>query len=335
MKIVVRIPNWIGDVLFARPALDSLKAAHPGAEIWLAGGAWANELFAGSEYAERIISLPALTKWKNFRSSARTLKAHHFDIGLLLTNSISSALLFAAAGIPERWGYRGDGRGLLLTKSLAKQTNDPPSHMVYFYLRLLGGLGLSTLPPDIKLRVPAENEERGRALLLSCGIDLKKPLVILNPGAAFGPAKRWPAVRFAELGRLLQDRKGAVLAITGTVDDVPIAEEISAALTAKPANLAGRTTLSDLLGVISMAAVFVTNDTGPMHMANGLRVPTVGLFGPTDPRITAPFHPPSTVIKKTDAPCWPCLNRECPFDHRCLLEISAAEVFEAAAAYLP
>jgi heptosyltransferase-2 len=207
--------------------------------------------------------------------------------------------------------------------------------MVHFYLRLLKGLGLPTLPPEIKLSIPAEGQERARTMLAGLGADMNKPLVILNPGAAFGPAKRWPASRFAALGRLLQERKNAVLAVTGAPEDAAAAEKIAAALTEKPLNLVGKTTLGELMGVIRQAAVFITNDTGPMHMANALRVPVVGLFGPTDPRVTAPFHAPATVIKKEDVPCWPCSSRECPFDHRCLLRISPAEVYEAAAAYLP
>ena len=335
MKIVVRIPNWIGDVFFALPALESLKASFPEADIWLAASPWAKDLFVNGEYADRIVPLPPVHRWKDLGAAAKTLKARNFDIGLLLTNSLASAFLFAAARIPERWGYRRDGRGLFLTRSVPVKVEDPPSHMVHFYLRLLEGLGLKTLPPEIKLSVPAERRERARARLAGLGAGLNKPLVILNPGAAFGPAKRWPASGFAALGRLFQERTNSALAITGAPEDAAAAGAIASALSEKPIDLTGKTTLGELLEVISQAAVFVTNDTGPMHIANALRVPVVGLFGPTDPRVTAPFHPPATIIKKEDIPCWPCFNRECPFDHRCLLRISAAEVFEAAAAYLP
>jgi len=334
MKIVVRMPNWIGDVLFALPAVESLKAAYPGAEVWLAGNAWLKDLIDG-DAAERTVILPDLRTWKALRSAARSIKSRNFDLGLLLTNSFSSALLFSRAGIPERWGYRGEGRRFLLTKSRPKKAEAPPAHMVYYYLRLLEGLGMKTVPPEIKLAVPVGVRERARTMLGDLGADFEKRLVLLNPGAAFGPAKRWPASRFAELAQRLQDEKNVQVALTGAAADASTAEAISSALVHKPLNLAGRTTLSEFLGVISHAAVFVTNDTGPMHMANALRVPIVGIFGPTDPRATAPFHAPATVIKKEGIFCWPCLNRECPFDHRCMLEISAAEVFEAAAACLP
>jgi heptosyltransferase-2 len=98
----------------------------------------------------------------------------------------------------------------------------------------------------------------------------------------------------------------------------------------RPINLAGRTTLRRLLAVIAEASLFVTNDTGPMHMANALRVPIVAVFGPTEPKATAPFHPPAWVLKK-DAPCWPCLYRKCPFDHRCMTSITPEDAFAACA----
>jgi len=335
MKIVVHTPNWIGDVVFAFPALESLKANFPDAEIWLAANAWVKDVFSGGEAENRIIPLPSLNNLKNVREAAKILKSHRFDIGLLLANSFSSAFLFAAARIPERWGYQKDGRAFLLTKGVPPAKKDPPPHMVHYYLELLAGLGLKTLPPEIKITVSAEEKERARERLASLGADLKKPLVIINPGAAYGPAKRWPAPRFAALARLLQERKNADIAITGTPGDTAPAEEVVSALDNAPINLVGKTTLPELLGIISQASAFVSNDTGPAHLANALRVPVVAIFGPTDPHITAPFHQPSTVIKKENIPCWPCFYRKCPFDHRCLIQISAEDVFEAAAVYLP
>jgi heptosyltransferase-2 len=335
MKTVVRAPNWIGDVIFALPALESLKANFPEAEIWLAANAWVKDLFSSGEFADRVILLGSSNHYKKFRESARELKRHAFDLGLLLTNSFSSALLFAAAKIPERWGYRRDGRGLFLTKSVHLKDEDPPPHMVRYYLRLLEGLGLKTLPPEINLTVSAAEKELARKQLTALGADMKKPLAVLNPSAAYGPAKRWPATRFAELGRLLQERKNADIVITGALGDAASAREIASHMSEKSINLVGKTSLRQLLGVISQASVFITNDTGPMHAANALRVPVVAVFGPTDPRVTAPFHQPATVIHRENIACWPCSYRRCPYDHRCMLEIPTPEVFEAAAAYIP
>jgi heptosyltransferase-2 len=334
MKIVVRVPNWIGDVIFALPALDSLRAAFPGAEIWLAGAPWAGDLLSGGAFDGRAIPFSGGGGIAGARAAARALAEHRFDLGLLLTNSIGSALVFALAKIPRRWGYERDGRSIFLTKGVKPVESEAAPHMVHFYLRLLEGLGLPTLPPEIRLSVLTKEREAARAALDAGGADPGRPLAVLNPGAAYGPAKRWPAGRFAELARLLQDRKGMDIAVTGAAGDAGLAAEIGAILARKPIDLTGRTTLRGLLGVLGRAALVVTNDTGPMHMANALRVPVVGVFGPTDPAATAPFHPPSAVVKQDGIVCWPCLYRACPYDHRCMTAVAAEDVFAAAGDFL-
>lgn len=334
MNIVVRTPNWIGDVVFALPLLQSLKANDPEAQIWLAASSWAKDIFSEGDFASRIIPLGPLKQLRDLGRTSQALKSHGFQRGVLLTNSFSSALIFALAGIPERWGYRGDGRDFFLTRSVPRREADPPPHMVHYYLRLLKGLGLSALPPEIRLSVSPQEKASARRSLAALGADPSRPLAILNPGAAYGPAKRWPVRRFAELARLLEERSPAQILITGGAEDVAIADEIGALLGQTPRSLAGKTSLRELMGLISQASVFITNDTGPMHLANALRVPVVAVFGPTDPRVTAPFHPPASVIKKEGVACWPCFYRKCPFDHRCLAQVSAEEVFQAAAAYL-
>ncbi len=326
MKIVIRIPNWIGDVVLSLPALDSLKNNFPQAQIWLATVQRVMDLFSGDSRVNGLISLPDLTDLRTLKDSTQRLKSYEFDIGLLLTNSFSSALLFYLAQIPQRWGYQSDSRSLLLTKGVPLKDQADASHQVNYYLDLLSGLGLQTGPLEINLPLSSEQKEAARKKLLSFGLDLKKPLVILNPGAYYGPAKRWPASKFAELAALFQKRKAAEILMTGSAEDVSLCESVASRLERRPATLAGQTTLQELLGIISLSSLFVTNDTGPMHMANALRIPVVALFGPTDPRLTGPIQQPSAVIKK-DVPCWPCTYRECPYDHRCMMRIEPEEVF--------
>jgi heptosyltransferase-2 len=333
MKIVVRTPNWIGDVILALPAIESLKKNFPQAEIWLAASDWVKDLFASEDSPPKIIPLGRLTHWKTLRATVNKLKESEFDIGLLMTNSFASALLFYLAGIPERWGYRRDGRGLLLSKGILRKEPSEAVHHVHYYLGLLESLGLPTASPEIHLNLTGEEKDRARQELAALDVDLKKPLVILNPGAAYGPAKRWPSARFAELAGILQRRKNAEILITGSPDEATLAESVAAALPARPKNLAGKTSLRRLLGVISQSALFVTNDTGPMHMANALRVPVVAMFGPTDPKITGPLHQPSAILRK-DVPCWPCFYKSCPYDHRCMTNISPEEAYQACAAFL-
>jgi len=328
MKIVVRVPNWIGDCILALPAIESIKRNFPEAQMWVAAQAWVKDLFASNSLVDGIIPLPQLKKWKNLRASARNLSEEGFGTGVLLTNSFASALLFYLANIPKRWGYATDGRGLLLTRSAPLKNEDSPRHQVHYYLGLLSGLGLQSFSPGIRLPLPSEEQEAGRERLLSLGLGLNNPLVILSPGASYGPAKRWPACRFAELASLIQKRRGAQILIVGSADETEVAKSISSSMEKKPAILTGQTSLPQLLGLISQAALFISNDSGPMHLANALRVPVVGIFGPTDPEVTGPLEQPSRFVKK-EVPCWPCAYKKCPYDHRCMMNISAEDVFRA------
>jgi heptosyltransferase II len=334
MNIVVRTPNWIGDVLLSLPTVDSLRANFPQAEIWLAANDWTRDLLAGTVYSDHVLLLPSLKGLKVRRAAARALRTRGFEIGLLLTNSFSSAWLFAAAKIPERWGYVRDARGPLLTKRVRPPKADPAPHMVRYYLGLLEGLGLRTLPAEIKLAVSEDERSGFRRKLASLGVDPDKKMAVLAPGAAYGSAKRWPAAKFAELSRLLRDHGDAEVVLVGSAGDKALIEEILSPPSRRMLSLAGTTSLRELLAVLSLASVVVSNDSGPMHMANALRIPVVGIFGPTDPRVTAPFHSPSTVVKKEEIPCWPCLYRICPFDHRCMTRLTADDVFAAAAPFL-
>jgi heptosyltransferase-2 len=169
--------------------------------------------------------------------------------------------------------------------------------------------------------------------MAEAGRDACRPLVVLNPGAAYGPAKRWPAERFAALAHLFQARKNAEILLVGAAGETDIAASIASGLERKPLDFTGKTSLRQLMGLISLGRVFVTNDTGPMHIAGALGVPVVAIFGPTDPKATGPSRKPSVVLKK-DAPCWPCTYRFCPYDHRCMTGIGPEEVFSAAEGFL-
>jgi len=328
MKIVVRAPNWIGDSVLALPAVQSISKNFPEADIWIAAKHWVKDLFQSHEFIKGIIPLPAASDFKSMRKSAKIIKAFHFDTGILLANSFGSALLLYLAKIPHRWGYSRDGRGFLLTRkvSLKRIKNSP--HQADYYMALISGLGLKNHPPKLFLPLTREEKEVARKLLFSQGIELKRPLIIFNPGASYGSAKRWPAKNYAELGRLLQERNKAIILITGSADEDELAHSIASLMTAKPFVLTGQTDLRRLAGLISQSTLFVTNDSGPMHMANALGVPVIAIFGPTDPSATGPFQDPAVVIKK-DTVCWPCSYRDCPFDHRCMTAIVPEEIFAA------
>ncbi len=327
MKIVVRAPNWVGDSIMALPAMNTLRQNFPEAEIWVAAQAWVKDLFLMSKMFAGVLPLPKHTSLKTARDSAKSLRALHFDLGILFTNSFASAFVFLLAKVPQRWGYRKEGRGLLLTKGIPVPLEKNRGHQIRYYLDLLYSLGLKEFPGEFTLNIDPQEKARAAEWLKSRNIQEGKPLIILNPGAYYGSAKRWPPDRYAKLASLFQQKNHAQVLIVGSADEAPLAETISSLMKAPPHILTGKTSLSELAAILSLADLFITNDSGPMHLANVLKIPMVALFGPTEPSRTGPFQPPAKVIHK-GAPCWPCSYRECPFDHRCMSNISPEEVFQ-------
>jgi len=331
MKIVVHVPNWIGDSILALPALESLSLNFPEAQVWVAAKDWVKDLFFACDFIEGTIALPSKSNLKSLRQSVRILKTSGFDLGVLLPNSFSSALLFFLAKVPQRWGYKKDVRGFLLTRGAAIPENS--LHQGLYYLDLLSRLGLQATVREINFPLKQDEKIKAQEYLSTLNVDMKKPIILLHPGAAYGPSKRWPAQKYARLADLFYKQDQASILIIGSLDEADTAEELSAAMAADPINLAGKTSLRLLAGLISQASLFISNDSGPMHLANALKIPVVALFGPSDPNQTRPFQQPSTVIKKS-VPCWPCSYRVCPFDHRCLMNVEPEEVYEAGKKYL-
>lgn len=326
MKIVVHVPNWIGDSILALPSLESVSMNFPEDQVWVAAKDWVKDLYFACDFVEGTIPLPSKTTLTSLHHSAQTLKASRFDIGILLPNSFSSALLFYLANIPQRWGYKKDGRGFLLTRGVALPENN--LHQAWYYLDLLSRLGLRSNVKEIKFPLTEDERRRAQEYLRTLNVDMKKPIIFLHPGAAYGPSKRWPVQKYALLADLFYERDQATIFIIGSLDEVETAESLSSAMAVEPINLAGKTSLRLLAGLISQASLFISNDSGPMHMANALKVPVVALFGPSDPHQTRPFQKPFTIIKK-NVPCWPCSYRVCPYDHRCMMNIEPEEVYEA------
>ncbi|MCX7973067.1 MAG: lipopolysaccharide heptosyltransferase II [Candidatus Aminicenantes bacterium] len=355
MRILVRMPNWLGDTILALPSLRALINNFPEAEIWVAAPSRSLELFEVESGIAGVVEIPELLTVSAGWRLSRRWREFRFDLTILFPNSFSSAMLAWLAGIPERWGYRSDGRAWLLTKAIAREpkiskleeeeTEKKEDHQAIYYLNLLRQLNLKVpTEPEIKIKITDEEKEMGRQRLLSLGLDplkmraQRKPLVVLNPGAAYGPAKRWPTSRFGFLAANLEKALEAVCLIIGSREEENLAKEIIEAAQEKrigrtPLNLCGKTTLRELTSVLSWANLMITNDSGPMHLANALRVPVVALFGPTDPRKTRPWHEPSFVLHKKVI-CWPCWYRVCPYDHRCLAAITEAEVLEASLSLL-
>lgn len=333
-KIMVRATNWVGDAVMSLPALRHLRRRLPEAEIVLAARPWVADLYAHQKVADRIVLAdPA----RGRASQVAELRREGFQSALLLPNSFEAAWVAWRAGIPERCGYARDGRGLLLTQPVrAPRPGEIPEHQAYYYLELLRRLDLLrdyqealASRESFSLRLPPGAREAARERLRGFGLSCAGAVVALNPGAAYGTAKRWLPARYAELGQRLQAGLGAEVALFGAESERRLAESIAAEIGRGAVSTAGRTTLADFLALAPGCDLFVTNDTGTMHVAAAAGVPVLALFGSTDERATAPLGPRARLLKKPVS-CSPCLLRHCPVDHRCMREISVPEVFEAA-----
>jgi heptosyltransferase-2 len=324
-RILVRAPNWIGDAIMSLPVLAGLRRLFPLGRITVLAVPRVAPLFTAQPGVVEIIRYPAgRGKWQVLWEMRG-----RFDVSLALPNSMESALGLWLVGVPSRVGYNTDGRGLFLKEAVSGRRHLDGLHTVFYLLGLLKALGgvAAFTPPSLYLE-PEEMDEAARSL---AEVDLPGdgPWVGLSPGAAYGPAKRWPPERFAALGQALQQEFGARLVLLGGKEERPVAEQVKEHLNKPVMDLVGRTTLRQALGVLAQLSLLITNDSGLMHAAAALAVPQVALFGSTDPAATGPFSAQATVIRHP-WPCSPCFKRTCEAGYACLDAITVDEVLAAA-----
>ncbi len=337
-RLLVRGPNWIGDAVMSEPALAALRELFPTAEITLLVKPAIAELLRGHPALQRILvyedpgrHLGITGKW----TLAGTLRRLRFDLAILFQNAFEAALLTFLAGIPRRYGYATDGRRFLLSDPIAVPERMKIGHQVQYYLDMLRPLGSERPAGSPRLFLSQEEEQAMDQRLAEAGVDESDLLVGLNPGSTYGSAKRWLPERFAETADRLSQEQGMQsgrrvrLVIVGARGEEALGRAIADRMQVKPIQLSGRTTMRELMAVIKRCDLFLTNDTGPMHLAASFGVPVVALFGPTDSRTTSPFGSGHTIVRHP-VECAPCLLRECPIDHRCMTRISVDEVYGAA-----
>lgn len=328
-RLAIFAPNWLGDAVMALPAIADIHRADPSAGIVIAARPAVAPLFALVPGVTEVVELPGpggLAGLAAWRELGGELRDHGpFDAAILLPNSYRTALAAARAGIPERWGYRTDWRGHLLTRAVAPLRD---VHQVDYYRELVRALGFPNGSPDPTLVVRESDRESAARLLGRAGWDGRAPLVALAVGAAYGGAKKWPAASFGELAQGLAT-EGVVSVVVGSAADADAARDVveRAGPEAAPIDLAGRTDLPTLAGVFALCRAAVSNDSGAMHVAAALGLSVTAVFGPTNERATAPRAAGVHVVTH---PVWcrPCMLRECPIDHGCMRGIGAARVLE-------
>jgi heptosyltransferase-2 len=325
-RIVVFAPNWLGDAVMALPALADVRRASPGVTIAVAARPSIAPLFKMAAGVEEILILT--TGGPLWRDDSGPLRAGRFDAALLLPNSFHTAYLAWRAGIRERWGYATDWRGSLLTR-----TAPPPKrvHQASFYQHLVRTLGFPSGALEPAIEAPPSSVTKAANLLEAAGWDRRSPLMALAPGAAYGGAKRWPASSFAAAATTL-GREGCVAVLIGSLADAAAGRECAEQMGRGVAilNLIGATDLTTLAGVLRLCRGLISNDSGAMHLAAALGVPVTAMFGPTDETATRPLGRASNVVLTHRVWCRPCMLRECPLDHRCMLGIGVDSVVAAA-----
>ncbi len=341
-KIVVILPNHLGDVVMATPALRALRRGRPDAEIeavlraplvpLLAGAPWLDRLRGHQIYEASGQLGRTLRRWR----LGRELRGA--DAVLVLPNSLSAALLAVATGAARRIGYRRRARGALLTDLLPpprEERSRVPLAMERYYLDLMARLGCPDTGTELELFTDPEGERRCDALFAEHGVAPDRPLVAIAPGAGYGPAKRWPPRAFAEVARdlLTQDVQVALVHAPG---EEALADALLAHVGPGPAPLrlggAGMD-LSLLKSVIARVNLLICNDAGARHVSAAFGVPTLVLFGPTSIRYTN-LNLKLTRLLREPTACSPCQLKVCPIDQRCMTRIRPSRVVTEAQAAL-
>ena len=354
-NILVRSVNWLGDAVMSIPALLRLREARPGARITVLSPEKLAGLWERQPFLDELLTF---SESENLWQVARRLRERNFAVGLAFPNSIRSALEMRLAGIPIRIGGARPGSSLLLTKIVhprpgAIQMRKRPvaeirqrikqargmalypasAHHLYHYLHLVAAVG--ALPEPLPPRIEVSDDEMETARK-KFGLPRAegRPWFGLNPGAEYGPAKRWPVERFVAAAHALRDKTRCRWVIFGGPGDCILAEtitsEILRASGESPVNLAGKTTLRELAATLKVCDLVLTNDSGPMHLAAAVGASVVAIFGSTSPELTGPLFSTRARVVRGHPPCAPCFRRDCPIDLRCLQGIETDQVVAAA-----
>lgn len=328
-KFIIRMPNWVGDAVMATPLIVDLKNAFPDGEITLMCQGAINQLFLYEPLISGIISFPKPSRFIHRVHQSeliQDLRKGEFDTGILTTNSFSSAWWFFRGHIPQRIGFKDRGRGILLTDPIPFPQNRESQHLIKTYKELLKPLGIPVSDTPTRLIVTNEEKEAAMNLLKKEGYQGGN-VIGINPGAAYGSAKCWLPERFRALAEDLIKDPSTYVVFYGDSSQREMINGIAHNLGPQVINLAAKTTLRELMAFISLSNVFVSNDSGPLHIAYALKIPVVAIFGPTSEVISGPQGKSITLHKHVE--CSPCFKRTCPIDHRCMTKIKADEVFEA------
>jgi lipopolysaccharide heptosyltransferase II len=310
-RVLIRSSNWLGDAVLSAPAVRAIKAGRPDARITILAPAKLADFWTSMDEVDEVMGIGP---GEGLLAVVRRIRRVAFDVAFVFPNSVRGGLEAWLGGVPRRIGYRRPWRGRAINAVVADPPLGPMIHEVHHYLEMARFAG-ARITPQL-LDAPPRSVPQGPVRLG------------LVPGAEYGPAKRWMPESFAAVARRIREEAGVEWRIFGMEGDRPAAEFIAAGLDGNCENLAGQTTLAQLIERLRECRLLLTNDTGAMHLAAHLGVPVIAVFGSTEDRLTGPLGRTSRVLRH-HVPCSPCFLRECPLDFRCMRAVTVQEVTDA------
>ncbi len=331
-RIVIRTPNWVGDAVMSTPFIRSVRRNFPKAHITLLAKPWVAPVYESNPHIDDVLVYDASDRHRGFFGKfrlARDLRNYDFDLALLLQNAFEAAFLVWLAGIGIRLGYNTDARSILLTHPVHRYPFLKRRHQIDYYLEILKAAELTAEPANLEIFISDAEKSHAGQFLVDNGYPDRACIIGVNPGAAFGTAKRWFEERFAEVCNRLKSIPNACFLIFGGSGEEDIGKRIADAVGDVCINLCGKTSLREAFALIDQCRLFITNDSGLMHAAAALHIPQIAVFGSTNHTTTSPRSRFSHILR-APVDCSPCMKPDCPTDHRCMDAITADHVWELA-----
>lgn len=333
IKTLIRVPNHLGDCLMSQPAIRAFIESERDAEIYLLGPLWAKPIY--DEIGNHIylpLKSNALHGSQAISTQVKLLRKYKFDVGILLTPSLSSALILFLAGVKNRHGYSGEGRSIFLSHSLLPIMNQAIHRSARYFtlLEYISGRKFPTFNP--KLSIGSESAHMALQILTDAGINKNTHFRVIAPQAV-AESRRWGSDNYAALSRKIISETGCSIILLGTADEYPAGESVAIG-TNRIINLCGKTNIAAAAAILSMARLFIGNDSGLAHLAAAVNIPLVVLSGADNPIETSPLSVKKTVIIKSELDCISCVKNRCPQRGynfmKCMRMITVDEVFGAA-----
>jgi len=330
-RILIVNVNWLGDTLFVTPFIRAVRENCPDSYIAVLTHSRCREILEGNPRINEIIIYDERRRHRHLLgkfSIVSELKSKKFDTAFILRRSLSRTMLLFLSKIPERVGYDSKRAGFLLTNKVVPSSVSRDMHRVEYFLGLARAVGIHPKSVNYEFFISEKDRDRAAKTLKAGGLKGRKDFIVINPGGNWD-LKRWPAENFARLGDEISSRFNARVALTGADKDIDLCKHVSSLMKAGPVLLCGKTDLKMLAAVFEKARWVISNDSGPMHIAVGVKTPVITLFGPTSPRITGPYGDGVYKVLQKDVDCEiPCYNLSCK-DNQCMKAISVEDVLEA------